>query len=111
MNEQISSFSSRLIDPRIDNSAVQFSTMTIVASAISPIAMARPASENRLIVWRKPTSGIAVKSVLRSRMAIGPTAVRMFRRNSSVTTMRTTSSMASVSKNCRSVAQIQADRS
>ena len=85
--------------------------MTIVASAISPIAMARPASENRLIVCLKPTSGIAVKSVLSSRMAIGPTAVRMFRRNSSVTTMSTTSSMPSVSKNCRSVAQIQADRS
>ena len=85
--------------------------MTIVASAISPMAIARPASENRLIVWLKPTSGIAVKSVLSSRMAIGPTAVRTFRRNSSVTTMSTTSSMPSVSKNCLSVAQIQAERS
>ena len=52
--------------------------MTIVASAISPIAIARPASENRLIVCLKPTSGSAVNSVLSSRMAIGPTAVRMF---------------------------------
>ena len=30
--------------------AAQFSTITMVASAISPIAMASPASENRLIV-------------------------------------------------------------
>ena len=85
--------------------------MTIVASAISPIAIARPASENRLIVWPKPTSGSAVNSMLKSRMAIGPTAVRMFRRNSSVTRISTTSSMTSVSKNCFSVAQIQAERS
>ena len=55
--------------PRSASSAVQFSTMTIVASAISPMAIARPASENRLIVWPKPTSGSAVNSVPSSRMA------------------------------------------
>ena len=69
---RISCRSSRLTAPRIDSSAVQFSTITIVASAISPIAIARPASENRLIVWLKPTSGSAVNSVLSSRIAIGP---------------------------------------
>ena len=43
--------------------------------------------------------------------AIGPIAVRMFLRNSSVTTMSTTSSIPRVSKNCLSVAQIQVERS
>ena len=71
----------------------------MVASAISPIAIARPASENRLIVWLKPTSGSAVNNTPKSRMAIGPTAVRMFRRNSSVTTINTAISISSVSKN------------
>ena len=37
--------------PRRASSAVQFSTITIVASAISPMAMASPASANRLMVW------------------------------------------------------------
>ena len=107
---RISCFSARLTAPRIDNSAVQFSTITIVASAISPMAMARPANENKLIVCRIATRGIAVNSVLSRRMAIGPTAVRIFLRNSRVTTMSTTSSIAKVSKNCLSVAQIQAER-
>ena len=38
-------------------------------------------------------------------------AVRTLRRNNSVTTISTTSSMPSVSKNCLSVPQIQAERS
>jgi len=77
----------------------------------TPIAMARPANEKRLIVCLKPTSGNAVNTTLNRRMAIGPIAVRTFLRNNSVTTMSTTSSIPRVSKNCRSVAQIQADRS
>ena len=108
---RISCRSTRPTEPRRESSAVQFSTMTIVASAISPMAIARPASENRLIVCLKPTSGMAVNSTANNRMAIGPRAVRKFLRNSSVTAIRTTSSIASVSKNCRSVAQIQAERS
>ena len=47
---RISCLSVRLTGACIDKSAVQFSTITIVASAISPMAIARPASENRLIV-------------------------------------------------------------
>jgi hypothetical protein len=107
---RISWRSDRLTGPRIDSSAVQFSTITIVASAISPIAIARPASENRLIVWPSTASGSAVNSTLSSRIAIGPMAVRTFRRKSSVTRMSTSSSMPSVSKNCFSVAQIHAER-
>ena len=108
---RISCFSMRLTAPRIDNSAVQFSTITIVASAISPMAMARPANENKLIVCLKPTSGNAVNTTLKRRMAIGPMAVRTLLRNNRVTTMSTMSSIPKVSKNCLSVAQIQADRS
>ena len=85
--------------------------MTMVASAISPMAIARPASENRLIVCLKPTSGNAVNSVLNSRMAIGPIAVRTFLKKSSVTTISTSSSTPRVSKNCLSVAHIHAERS
>ena len=54
---------------------------------------------------------MTVNNVLSRRIAIGPTAVRMFRRNNSVTAMSTTNSMPNVSKNCLSVAQIQAERS
>src|SRR5206468_4682685 len=43
-------FSAAMRFRRVDSSAAQFSTMTIVASAISPMAMHRPARENRLIV-------------------------------------------------------------
>ena len=43
-------FSAAVRPGRRASSVVQFSTMTMVASAISPMAMASPASENRLIV-------------------------------------------------------------
>ena len=43
-------FSAADMPGRRASSLVVFSTMTMVASAISPIAMARPASENRLTV-------------------------------------------------------------
>src|SRR3972149_9350243 len=42
---------------RFDNSVVQFSTITIVASAISPMAIASPAKENKLIVWPSARRG------------------------------------------------------
>ena len=52
--------------------------MTIVASAISPMAMASPASENRLMVWPNAASGSAVNSVPSSSTQIGATAARTF---------------------------------
>ena len=67
---RISRLSAGLTSPRIDNSAVQFSTITIVASAISPMAIARPASENKLIVCLNPTSGNAVTMMLRSGLVL-----------------------------------------
>ena len=51
--------------------AVQFSTITMVASAISPMAIASPASENRLIVWPNAASGRAVNSVPSSSTQTG----------------------------------------
>ncbi len=93
------------------SSAVQFSTITMVASTISPIAMKRPASENKLIVWLNPDIGIAVNNTPSSRMETGAIAVRTFRRNSTVTTMTTPSSYSSVMKKCCSVAQINCERS
>ena len=74
------------------SSAVQFSTITIVASTISPIAMNRPASENRLIVWWSADIGSAVNSTPSSRIVTGAIAVRRLRRNSTVTTITTPSS-------------------
>ena len=85
--------------------------MTMVASSMAPMAMHSPASENRLMVWPKAESGSTVKSVLSSRMAIGPTDERKLPRKSTVTRISTISSETSVAKNCFSVAQIQAERS
>ena len=56
-------FSAAVRPGRRASSVVQFSTMTMVASAISPMAIASPASENRLIVWPNSVSGSAVNSV------------------------------------------------
>ncbi len=74
------------------SSAVQFSTITIVASTISPIAMKSPASENRLMVWSNAASGIAVNRTPSSRIETGAIAVRALRRKSTVTTITTASS-------------------
>ena len=49
--------------PRRASSAVQFSTITMVASAISPMAIDSPARANRLMVWSNADSGSAVNSV------------------------------------------------
>ncbi len=66
--------------------------MTIVASAISPMAIASPASANRLMVWSKAESGSAVNSVPSSRMQTGATAARTFFSATAMTTMTTISS-------------------
>ena len=78
--------------PRRASSAVQFSTITIVASAISPMAIDRPASANRLMVWSKRRGGRAVNSVPSSRMQTGATAARRFFSAAAMTTMTTSSS-------------------
>ena len=66
--------------------------MTIVASAISPMAIASPASENRLIVWPNAESGSAVKSVPSSSTQTGAIAARTFFSATAMTRMTTISS-------------------
>ena len=84
--------SAAVTSPRRASSAVQFSTITIVASAISPMAIERPASANRLIVWSNADSGSAVNSVPSRRMDTGATAARTFFSASAMTTITTISS-------------------
>src|SRR5437867_11547535 len=104
-------FSARLRFLCLDSSAVQFSTMTIVASSIAPIAIHRPARENKLIVWLNPAIGKTVNRTLSKRMTIGPAAVRSLLRKRIVTRLTITSSDTSVAKNSLRVAQIHDDRS
>ncbi len=89
----VRSFSARVeVAPLRASCAVQFSTMTMVASAISPMAMASPASENRLIVWSNAASGSTVNSVPSSSTQTGATAARTFLSATAITRMTTISS-------------------
>ena len=85
----ISSLSAWLVLPRFASSVVQFSTITIVASAISPTAIASPASDNRLIVWPNAASGNTVNRQPSNSTATGAIAARPLRNAQTMTSTTT----------------------
>ena len=90
----ISSLSAWLVLPRFASSVVQFSTITIVASAISPTAIASPARDSKLIVWPNAASGSTVNKHPSNSTVTGATAARPLRNAQTMTIITTASSYA-----------------